>query len=145
MDSNILILSLYFNFGLTLMKGDKVVEGVKKGTDLLLLLQRFRVLNFCIFDTWSCLIRSLSSSPGLMRPRRAACPSLAPGKRSVSSPSRYSGRTRNSRYGSRYLPAGQRRSSSTRLITARVFLYRSKERLLYGILGNYQGRTAWHY
>jgi len=72
-------------------------------------------------NTWSCLIRSLSNSPGLMRPRRAACPTPAPGRQNASGLSRCSGRIRSSRHGSRPSPAGQRRSSSTRSTTAREF------------------------
>lgn len=58
-----------------------------------------------------------------MKQKRADCRSVVRGKRSVSRPSKCSGRTRNSRRGSRPFPAGRQRSFSMRSTTARVSSY----------------------
>ena len=53
-------------------------------------------------------------NPVIVRQSGAACRSPARGKQSVFRPLKYSGRMRNSRRGSKPLPAGRQRSSSTR-------------------------------
>ena len=57
----------------------------------------------------------------IVKKRRAAFLLPARGKRCVSKPSRCSGRMRDSKRGSRPLPGGRRRSSSTRSTTATAF------------------------
>ena len=60
------------------------------------------------------------------RLRKAACRSRARGKPAAGSRSRCSIRTRKCRYGSRPSPAGPRRSSSMKSITATALSYKRK-------------------
>lgn len=72
-------------------------------------------------NTWSCLTLSSSNSPEPMKRTKVAYRLPARGKPSATKSSKCSGRMKNSRRGLKLLPAGRRKSSSTKLTTVREF------------------------
>ena len=70
---------------------------------------------------WSCSTLSSSNSPEPMKRTKAAYRLPARGKPSATKSSKCSGRIKNSRRGLKRLPAGRRKSSSTKLTTVREF------------------------